>query len=495
MSAWYARVLAPATTAPAVGSVLAVRAEQRRVAGRTARLPIPAGAGDRPDRPAWRLGGWVRHPCDRPRRGVAPLPAGRSPRTIGRGARSPGQLRPRPPWRPCAGFGGCALGGPGGSAVRGDELRHDRPDLCAAPVGRAPRRLPRIVRRRVLGQRPMRRLVPLALVLAPAAATLMWVPLGSAAGWPIVPLLVIEYVGLAILAIALHGRLAADRPPADQLTDFYLTMSTGGVIGGAFVAVVAPIAFDGVWEYPLLVVGALAALALPIGGRQPGEPGRRAASDRRACSPALQPASVRMSWSRSALLAVMAADRCPRVRGGVRWLSSAVSCCSSAAFGWFFVAATAVVLVLATFVLPQAAVLPRSELLRGGRGPARSRGDDAPARHDRPRRPVAGPRHGRPIRRRTTHEAARSATCSLSTRRRTRLAARSASSGSARARLRRTPAPAIGMVFYEIDPLVAAVAATLATSLPRPGARRCQPPDRRRAPAARARGRRRRSTS
>jgi hypothetical protein len=202
------------------------------------------------------------------------------------------------------------------------------------------------------------RLVPLALILAPAAATLLWVPLGSSAGWSILPLLAIEYGGLAILATAIHGRLAADRPPADRLTDFYLTVSTGGVLGGAFVAVVAPLAFDGVWEYPLLVVGALAALALPVASR---EPGRAAAGGRR--RPFLRllsgaPARIGpYALVAIGLLAVMGADGAIAFEAAVRWLVVGGLVLLVGGIRWFFAGATALVLVLATFVLPQAALL------------------------------------------------------------------------------------------------------------------------------------------
>ena len=154
------------------------------------------------------------------------------------------------------------------------------------------------------------RIVPIAIALAPAVLTLMWVPLGSAAGWPIVPLLVIEYLGLGILAVALHGRLAMDRPAADHLTDFYLTMSTGGVIGGAFVAVIAPLAFDGVWEYPLLLVGAAVALAIRLEGDSASATGPRG-RPLAACSVAR-----RCGWSRSRS---SPRSSCGRWRPSRRW--------------------------------------------------------------------------------------------------------------------------------------------------------------------------------
>ena len=124
-----------------------------------------------------------------------------------------------------------------------------------------------------------RRLVPFAVALAPAAVTLLWVPFGSAGGWPLLVLIGLEWGCLAIVAIALHGRLAGDRPGVGHLTEFYLVQSVGGVLGGAFVALVAPLVFPGVWEYPILLTGALVALAAHGPGRD--APGGRPRDDPR----------------------------------------------------------------------------------------------------------------------------------------------------------------------------------------------------------------------
>lgn len=52
-----------------------------------------------------------------------------------------------------------------------------------------------------------------------------------------------------------HGELAKDRPQARHLTEFYLCMSVGGVVGGMFNALVAPLVFTfGVVEYSLAMV-------------------------------------------------------------------------------------------------------------------------------------------------------------------------------------------------------------------------------------------------
>jgi spermidine synthase len=59
-----------------------------------------------------------------------------------------------------------------------------------------------------------------------------------------------------VTAMVCHGELARRRPPASGLTEFYLCVSLGGVLGGVFAALVAPALFPDIWEYPLLLVAA-----------------------------------------------------------------------------------------------------------------------------------------------------------------------------------------------------------------------------------------------
>jgi hypothetical protein len=65
------------------------------------------------------------------------------------------------------------------------------------------------------------------------------------------------------VCLVCHGELAKDRPPPEHLTFFYFWMSLGGVLGGVFNALVAPIVFEkvGMVEYPLALV--LAAVVRP----------------------------------------------------------------------------------------------------------------------------------------------------------------------------------------------------------------------------------------
>lgn len=66
---------------------------------------------------------------------------------------------------------------------------------------------------------------------------------------------------LLIVSMVCHGELARDRPGPKQLTEFFLWMSFGGVVGGLFNALLAPIVFNSLLEYPLMLM--VACLLLP----------------------------------------------------------------------------------------------------------------------------------------------------------------------------------------------------------------------------------------
>ena len=90
-------------------------------------------------------------------------------------------------------------------------------------------------------------IVPLVLVMIAGFVHLFWIPLH----------LVAFFVG----SLACHGALAELRPPARNLSAFYVTIALGGLLGGVWNALVAPLLFDRVVEYPLALV--LACLVAP----------------------------------------------------------------------------------------------------------------------------------------------------------------------------------------------------------------------------------------
>ena len=73
---------------------------------------------------------------------------------------------------------------------------------------------------------------------------------------PLPALLILYSLLLFSVAMVCHGELAATRPPVSKLTEFYLLISVGGVLGGIFNSIIAPIAFHSVLEFPIALIGA-----------------------------------------------------------------------------------------------------------------------------------------------------------------------------------------------------------------------------------------------
>jgi hypothetical protein len=74
-----------------------------------------------------------------------------------------------------------------------------------------------------------------------------------------VPVMIIGALSFFSTAIICHRQLYETRPDASHLTEFYMLMSVGGVLGGLFVSLIAPLVFNSVFEYPLLLVIGVAA--------------------------------------------------------------------------------------------------------------------------------------------------------------------------------------------------------------------------------------------
>jgi spermidine synthase len=115
----------------------------------------------------------------------------------------------------------------------------------------------------VFARRPLvshRKLAP----LVPAALLLLVISILFPATWQVMAL---HLAAFFLGAVVCHGELAGDRPPAEDLTEFYLWMSVGGVLGGVFNGLVAPVVFPWMLEYPLTL--ALACALLPAAAEQP----------------------------------------------------------------------------------------------------------------------------------------------------------------------------------------------------------------------------------
>jgi SAM-dependent methyltransferase len=71
-------------------------------------------------------------------------------------------------------------------------------------------------------------------------------------------------------AMFCHRALYLKRPAPAQLTEFYLWMSFGGMLGGLLTGLAAPVVFDTIVEYRLLLIAALLCAPVPVGA-----PGKR----------------------------------------------------------------------------------------------------------------------------------------------------------------------------------------------------------------------------
>jgi hypothetical protein len=93
-------------------------------------------------------------------------------------------------------------------------------------------------------------LVALVFVLAAKQDITNWVLIG------------LHLLVFFVVAMVCHGELAARRPAARHLAEFYFWLSLGGAVGGLFNALIAPLIFEDVFEYPLTLL--LAVLLVPV---------------------------------------------------------------------------------------------------------------------------------------------------------------------------------------------------------------------------------------
>jgi hypothetical protein len=96
---------------------------------------------------------------------------------------------------------------------------------------------------------PMHRLLP--IVVLPLIMTMAFGAVG-----PLWVLALLHLLAFFVLSMVCHGELARSRPPAERLTEFFLWVAVGGVLGGAFNALLAPVLFSRPIEYPLVLVAA-----------------------------------------------------------------------------------------------------------------------------------------------------------------------------------------------------------------------------------------------
>jgi hypothetical protein len=84
-------------------------------------------------------------------------------------------------------------------------------------------------------------LLPVVVLIVSDVRTALWIAIP------------IHVLAFALLAMLCHGELARDRPEVQHLTEFYLWLAAGGVLGGVFNTLVAPKVFTSIAEYPLAI--------------------------------------------------------------------------------------------------------------------------------------------------------------------------------------------------------------------------------------------------
>ena len=93
--------------------------------------------------------------------------------------------------------------------------------------------------------------------VAPMAALAVLLLSLAEVRYPIVLVALVHLAAFTVLATLCHTRLAESRPDAAHLTEYFAFVSLGGVLGGALAALVAPVVFSSILEYPLALAAAL----------------------------------------------------------------------------------------------------------------------------------------------------------------------------------------------------------------------------------------------
>lgn len=70
----------------------------------------------------------------------------------------------------------------------------------------------------------------------------------------VLPEIIVQMLMLTGVCFVAHSRLAADRPDPEHLTTYYMVIAAGGALGGLLNGLLAPVLFDRVLEYPLVMI-------------------------------------------------------------------------------------------------------------------------------------------------------------------------------------------------------------------------------------------------
>jgi hypothetical protein len=102
-----------------------------------------------------------------------------------------------------------------------------------------------------------------AAMLVIALGVVQWI-VGEDSSTPVPYQVAALLAAFGAACMVCHGELARLRPAVRALTAFYVAIAVGGSLGGAAVALGAPLVFDSYAERPVLTVAAVAALAFLV---------------------------------------------------------------------------------------------------------------------------------------------------------------------------------------------------------------------------------------
>ncbi|WP_040351526.1 fused MFS/spermidine synthase [Blastopirellula marina] len=140
--------------------------------------------------------------------------------------------------------------------------------------------------------------------------TVAWLALASLAGvalvdWMsgslgLIPAIGVYFASLFFACLACHGELVRLKPRPAHLTEFYLTISAGGAIGGVLVSLVCPLALTDYFEAPIFILGSFL-----IAGSVLISAAGKAWAARPGTSQAAAPLPKRLAWAIPLLLIVV----------------------------------------------------------------------------------------------------------------------------------------------------------------------------------------------
>ncbi len=100
--------------------------------------------------------------------------------------------------------------------------------------------------------------------LMPVSVILLTLMLIADVSKPMALVIPLHLVVFFMVTTTCHGMLADDRPSPRRLTEFFFWMALGGMVGGLFNALAAPLLFSSIVEYPLMLVAACLLRATPV---------------------------------------------------------------------------------------------------------------------------------------------------------------------------------------------------------------------------------------